>query len=133
MARNSTSYKFYFHKLYKSWRKGKASSTVSYQTCIQDPNLCVVGALDEYIFSTEGWRSGEESSLIFVSFVNPRKLVVSSTISGRLKNVLRKAGIDIGTFKTHSPRSVSTSKAYLSSAPIEEILKRGCWSNKSAW
>ena len=31
MARNDTSYKFYFHKLHKSWRRGKAPPTVSYQ------------------------------------------------------------------------------------------------------
>ena len=56
---------------------------------------------------------------------------MSSTISGWLKNILTKAGIDISTVKTHSTRSASTSKADLSDAPIEEILKRGCWSNKS--
>ena len=58
---------------------------------------------------------------------------MSSTISGWLKNILKKAGIDISTFKAHSTRSASTSKADLSGAPIEEILKRGCWSNKSTW
>ena len=58
---------------------------------------------------------------------------MSSTISGWLKNSLKRAGIDISTFKAHSTRSASTSKADLSGAPIEEILKRGCWSNKSTW
>ena len=58
---------------------------------------------------------------------------MSSTISGWLKNILTKAGIDTSIFKANSTRSVSTSKADLSGAPIEEILKRGCWSNKSTW
>ena len=65
----------------------------------QDPNLCVVKTLDEYISRTEGWRSGEECSQLLLSFVNPKKPIVSSTISGWLKNVLGKAGIDVGTFK----------------------------------
>ena len=56
---------------------------------------------------------------------------MSSNISGWLKNVLKKAGIDRSTFKAHSTRSASTSKADLSGAPLEEILKQGCWSNKS--
>ena len=58
MASNDISYKFYFHKLHKSWRRGKAPSTVSYQTYTQDPNLCVVKTLDEYISRTEVWRFG---------------------------------------------------------------------------
>ena len=127
------SYKCYFHKLRKSCRKGKAPPTISYQVYTQNPNLCIVKTLDEYISHREGWRSGEECSQLLLSFVNPHKPVVTSTISGWLKNILKKAGINISTFKAHSSRSASTSKAHLSGAPIEEILKRGCWSNKSTW
>ena len=58
---------------------------------------------------------------------------MSSTITGWLKNILKKAGIDISTSKAHSTRSASTSKVNLNGAPIEEILKRGCWSKKSTW
>ena len=54
-----------------------------------------------------------------------------STYSGWLNDVPRKAGVDIGIFKAHSTRSASASKADLSGAPIEEILKRRCWSDKS--
>ena len=91
--------------------EGLKPHQVSYQAYTQDPNLCVVKTLDEYISRTEGWRYGEQCSQLLVSFVYPHKPVVSSTISGWLKNVLRKAGIDIGTFKAHSTRSASTSKA----------------------
>ena len=41
------SYKFYFRKLHKSWRRGKAPPTISYQAYTQDPNLCIVKTLDE--------------------------------------------------------------------------------------
>ena len=119
------SYKFCFRKLHKSWRRGKAPPTISYQAYTQDPNLCVVKTLDEYISCTEGWRSGECSQLL-LSFVNPHKPVVSSTISGWLTNILNKAEIDIIIFKAHSTRSASTSKTDLSGALIEKILKRGC-------
>ena len=70
---------------------------------------------------------------MFSIFVNPHKAVVSATLLGWLKNVLRKAGMDIGTFKAHSTRSASTSKADLNGAPIDENLKRRCWSDKSTW
>ena len=111
MARSDMSYKFYFHKLHKSWRRSKAPPTISYQAHTQDPNFYVVKTLDEYISRTEGWRSWEESSQLLLSFVNPYKPVVSSTISGWLRNVLKKAVIHISTFKAHSSRSASTSKA----------------------
>ena len=59
MARNDTSYKFYFHKLQRSCRRVKVSPTVSYQAYTHDPNLGAVKTLDEYICCTEGWRSRE--------------------------------------------------------------------------
>ena len=99
MARNEMSYKFYFHKLYKSRRRGKVPPTISYQAYTQDPNLCVVRTLDEYISRTQGWRSGEKCSQLLLSLFNPHKPVASSTISDLLKSVLKKAGIDISTFK----------------------------------
>ena len=131
MARNDMSYKFYFHKLHKSCRKGKGPPTISHQAYIQNPNLCVVKTLDEYISRTEGWRPGEECSQLLLSFVDPHKLVVSSTVSGWLKKVLKKARIDISTFKAYSARSASTSKEDLSGAPIEEILRQ--WFSKCTW
>ena len=67
MTRNNTSYKLYFHKLHTSWRRGKASPKVSYQEYTQDPNLCVVKPLDEYISRTE---VGEECSQLLLSFAN---------------------------------------------------------------
>ena len=45
MARNGISYKFYFNKLHKSQRRGKAPPKISYQAYIQDPNLCDVKTL----------------------------------------------------------------------------------------
>ena len=46
MARNEKSYEFYFYKMCKSCRRGKAPPTGSYQAYIQDPNFCVVNTLD---------------------------------------------------------------------------------------
>ena len=131
MARNDTPCKFYLHKLHKSWRRDKAPPTVLYEAYTQDPNPCVVKTLDEYISRSEFQRSGEQCSQLLVSFVNPNKLVISSTISALLKNVLRNSGIEIGTFKVHSTRSASTSKKDLSGAPTGQILKPDFWSNKS--
>ena len=59
--------------------------------------------------------------------------MVSSTISGWLQTTLMESGIDTRTFKAHSTRYASISKACLQGASIGDILKRGSWSNKSTW
>ena len=41
-------YKFYFNKLHKGWRRGKAPPAVTYQEYTQDDSLCVARTLDEY-------------------------------------------------------------------------------------
>ena len=89
--------------------------------------------LDEYIVQTERWRSGKEHYQLLLSFIDPHKPVVSSTILGWLKTILMKSGVDTGTIKTHSTRSASASKAGLQGALIKDILKRGSWCNKSTW
>ena len=57
----------------------------------------------------------------------------SSTIPGRIKNILKEAGIDTKIFKGHSTRSASTSKAGLAGLSVTDILERGSWTNASTW
>ena len=80
--------------------------------------------MDEYIARTEGRTSGEEHSQLLLSFIYSHKPVVSSTISGWLETILIKLGVDTSTFKAHSTRSASPSKAGLQDASIETILKQ---------
>ena len=133
MAKTKSCYKFYLNKLDKSWRKCKAPPAFTYQEYTPNESLYVVRTLDEYIARTERWRSAEEHSQLLLSFIYPEKPVVSCTISGWLKTILMKSGIDTSNFKAHSTRSASTSKAGLQGASIEDILKRESWSNKSTW
>ena len=61
----------------------------------------------------------------------PYKEVVSSTISGWVKTVLKLAGVDVNIFKWHSTRAASTSKATVSGLSLFEILERSSWSSAS--
>ena len=109
---------------YYKFRKGKAPLAVTYQEYTQVESLYDVRTLDEHIAQTEGWRSGEEHSQLLLSFIYSHKPVVSSTISGWLETILIKLGVDTSTFKAHSTRSASPSKAGLQDASIETILKQ---------
>ena len=114
-------------------KKGEVQPAVTYQEYTQDESLCVVRTLDKYIARTERQRSAEEHPQLLLSFIHPHRPVVSSAISGQLKTILMKSGMDTSTFKALSTRSASTSKAGLQGASIEDILKREYWSNKSTW
>ena len=59
--------------------------------------------------------------------------MVTSTISGWVKNVLRETRIDTKIFKGLSTRSASTSKAGLTGLSLNEILEKGSWTNASTW
>ena len=98
----------------------------------EDSSLCVVAVSNGYLKRSEKWRASDECQLL-LSFVQPHKPVISSTISGWIKNVLTISGVEVGVFKGHSTSSASISKAALSGLSVPEILERGYWSNSSTW
>ena len=79
---------------------------------------------------------GEKRISLLLSFVNPHKEVVKSTIAGWIKFVLSQVGIDTDIFKAHSTRAASSSKVkskiHTTGLSIQDILKRGNWSNKTS-
>jgi len=92
-----------------------------------------VKCLDEYLLRSKDWRNIGKNQLI-LSFVNPHREVVSSTISRWLRETLDLSGVTmIGDFSGYSTRSASTSKAEISGLSIKDILDRGSWSNESIW
>ena len=51
-------YKFVckFHKLIKSWRKGRPPLSVEFCAYQQNPKLCVVQAIKLYLQVTQAWQ-----------------------------------------------------------------------------
>ena len=98
----------------------------------EDTKLSVVATLEDYLKRTKVWR-GKDKSQLLLSFVKPHNPVVSSAISGWIKNVLREAGIYTKIFKGYSTRSASTSKTGLAELSVTDILERGFWTNASTW
>ena len=125
---------FTFHKLHKSWRRGKAPPNLTYYAFPADPELCVLKTLQEYLSRTECRRGlNKQKSQVLLGHVKPYVEVKSSTVSRWLKQALAEAGIDVNLFKGHSTRSASSSKAGVSGLCITDILKRGSWSHESTW
>ena len=125
-------YVFKFHRLYKSWKKGAAPPSLDLHMFLEDPEICAVKTLDEYLSRSKAWRTKDETQLL-ISFISPHKAVTGSTVPGWIKKVLHLAGIDTNIFKGHSTRAASTTKASLSGFSVADILERGQWSRKSTW
>ena len=105
---------FTFHKLHKSWKHGKATPSLEFCECTGDRDLCVV-TLNEYIKHKYQRRSEKRRSQLLLSFIQPYVEVSSSNVSIWIKEALKLAGVDVSTFKGHSTRAVSSSKARVQS------------------
>ena len=132
MTRSEDRYTFHFDKLFKSCRYGRPPPSIEFFHFPQNKNLCVVEAIDYYLNLSKSWRTSDKNQL-FLSVINPRKEVTSSTISGWINQVLKESGIDTTKFTSHSTRSASSSKAKVMGLALKDILKRGNWSNESTW
>ena len=126
-------YVFKFHKLTKSWRKGRPPLSVEFCAYQQNPKLCVVQAIKSYLQVTQAWRNKNGQKQLLLSTLAPHQEVKKSTVAGWVKAILGSAGIDTNLFTAHSTRAASTSKAKVKGLSLEDILKRGNWSNKSTW
>ena len=84
MAKTPSSFTFTFHKLHKAWKKRKSPPFVGFLSFEEDSSLCVVAVLNEYLKRSEKWRTSDERQLL-LTFGQPHKSVVSSTISGWIK------------------------------------------------
>ena len=131
-TQGTNNYMFTFGKLHKAWRKGKPPPSLKVYTFEENTKLCVIATLEEYLKRKKVW-CGKDKSQLLLSFIKPHNPVVSSTISGWIKNALREADIDTEIFKGHSTRSASTSKAGLIGLSVTDSLERGSWSYASTW
>lgn len=104
------------------------SSTVLQLPKYVDERLCVVRALDQYLFTTEKHR---ECDALFLSTRRPYTAAARDTISRWLKIVLKRSGIDISTYSGHSFRHASTSKANDRGVSVDSIFKAAGWCQNS--
>ena len=128
LAKSKTMYKFYFNKLHKSWRNGKPPPEVTYYDFPQDKCIRPIQTLEDYIARSEQWREKHSEKQLLLATINPHQ-----PVSVWLLSLLSWAGIDTDTFKGHSTRSASSSKAKTVGVPIGEVLKRGCWTGVKTW
>ena len=65
----------------------------------------------------------------FITFGKPHHPASKDTLARWVKKVMGNSGIDTKIFKPHSTRVASNSAAYRLGMSLQEVLKRGRWSN----
>ncbi|KAK3101403.1 hypothetical protein FSP39_003322 [Pinctada imbricata] len=107
--------------------------TVEY-TEIPDTKLCVVKCMSVYESKTDNFREHDSvSDPLLRSTKRPYKGISSQTVAKWIKCIMTKSGIDTNKFQAHSCRMVSTTKAALCGASIEQIIDQADWSNASTF
>ena len=114
----------------KHFRPGNNSMTVVLSKYRQDPRICVLNYLYQYLKRTEQKRS---SSQLFVSLQKPHDKVTTDTISRWIKYTLSKSGVDTNVYHAHSVRSASSSAAVRSGVSLDEIMNKCGWSNSQTF
>lgn len=131
LVKHHSGYSFHFGKPTKTAKQRKPRPPLKFMHFKEDLNLCVCNHIDVYLERSSPWR-GENFQLL-LSFVKPHKAVKPCTISRWILEVLTLSGIDTSTFKGHSTRSASSSKAVVQGVPMTEILKKGHWTTSTTF
>ena len=126
---------FTLSRLTKSRKMGSSLLTLTFQIFDEDPHLCVVRAIRDYLNRSSKWRERGDIGRhqLMLIFVEPHKSVVSCTVEAWLVRMLCCAGINTKDFKAHSTRGASTSKAQAKGLSCKEILEAARWSKATTF
>ena len=131
MKDTSSCFEFVLPAHIKQSRPGYQPPSVTLHAYPHDKSLCVYSYLTEYLKRTQSLR-GKETQL-FLSFTRPHKAISKETLSRWIQTVMSSSGIDVASFKPHSTRSASTSKAKATCIPMAEILRTAGWSSSRSF
>ena len=112
MVDEGTKVIFQIKGLSKTRRLGSSPPVVELYKFDEDPTLDPIACLNEYLARTQTGRPVQGCQL-FLTSNRPFKPVKSSTISGWLRDLMNKAGIDTEIWKPHSTRGLVRLKPML--------------------
>ena len=117
--------------LLKTTKPGKECTKLEFLSFDEDPRICVVRYLSEYLKRTKDMR--HDHYKLLVSYQRPHRPVSKDTVSRWLKTELKLAGIDTSTFSAHSTRAASTSAAKAQKLSITTIMDSAGWSSENTF
>lgn len=118
------------HQL-KHNKPGEPLSTIKVVEYPEDPIICPVRCLKEYIYRTKPLRKGVDQLLI--TSRKPHEQISRNTVASWTKKVFRYAGIDTKRFAPHSTRAASTSAAMEAGININTLLQQASWKSAATF
>ena len=88
----------------KTTEPGFQTGPITLET-FENPKLCVVKHIIQYLYLTKDIRTGEE---FFISIQKPHAAVARSTFSRWIKLALSNAGVDMSKYGPHSTTAART-------------------------
>ena len=104
---------------------GKKPNPLMFFKHAEEPLLCPVACIEKYKELTSPWRTEGLPSEFFLRYISSHKPISISRLAGWIKEALRQADIDTGSFQAHSIRGASSSKAFTKVLSAKEVVERG--------
>ena len=95
---------------------------------MEDELLCAVKCIYAYLAQRSKIIS-QNFTEFFITFGKPHHPTSKDSLARWVKEVMGNSGIHAEIFKSHSTRVASNSAAYKLGMALQEVLKRGQWSN----
>ena len=117
----------------KNVQEGERPKPIMFHSHEDDPKLCPVKSLTDYMHLTDPWRKEGEPTALFLSYISPHKPITKPRLAGWLKQALLLAEVDTQVFQAHSFRGAASSKALLKGLSVKEVVQHGNWKRESTW
>ena len=111
-------------EIQKHSSRGKSLEILKLQAFTQDKGVSVITVLKEYLL---------RGDFLFSSYLPPHHKVSVPTIGRWVRMTLALAGIETNIFKTHSTQCATFSAMACAGTPIQEILRKGSWSDETTF
>ena len=122
---------FIVSELTKTFKPGKQCTTFEFISYDNDPRLCLVSYLKEYLDRTANMT--QDHLKLLVSYQKPHKTISKDTLALWLKQELKLVGIDTSIFGAHSTKAESTSAAKTHNVSIATIMTSAGWSSENTF
>ena len=114
--------------LRKCSKPSRPNMPVVYREYVEDELLFPVKCIYAYLVQRSEIVT-QDITEFFITFGKPHHPASKDLLTQWVKEIIGNSSIDTEIFKPHSTRVESNSTAYKLGMPLQEILKRGQWSN----
>lgn len=128
IKRNSEGYEIEIRDRIKTSRPGACQPLLVLPVFSENPALCIVSTIDEYLKATSHLRGDIDNLLLTIK--KPIRAAAPATISRWIRAAMSRCGIS-ERFTAHSTRHAATSAALKKGITLETIRKTAGWSQNS--